>query len=197
MSGEAPRTVRYEDVDAVIGAAAEFAKADADRLTVDELKSIGTELGIPAEHVERAVAALAERRREAEALAARRRKRALVAAGVAGVFALVFGAMVTVAQGDVVARYVSVEWKRAQVRNVMDRQAHVEARLRADGAAADPSLRQAELEGAENRVAVERRRYDEAAAAYNAETRGLAAGVAARLHGLPRRVPLSNEVRSW
>ena len=53
----------------------------------------------------------------------------------------------------------------------------------------------AELLGAENRVRVEQKRYDEAAAKYNAEARGVGAGLARTFVGLPAEVPMSNEAR--
>lgn len=50
-----------------------------------------------------------------------------------------------------------------------------------------------ELEGADNRVAIERRRFDRAASDYNARVESFPGWLWARVFGLPMRVPLSHE----
>ena len=53
--------------------------------------------------------------------------------------------------------------------------------------------RDAELSGAENRVRIERARYDETAAAYNAKVGATWASLVARIFGLPPRARLSDD----
>ncbi|MGV3622787.1 MAG: LemA family protein [Archangium sp.] len=89
-------------------------------------------------------------------------------------------------------RYAVVEKTRAQVKNVKERQLETIAHQQY----AEPSeAREAELAGAENRVRIERKRYDEAASAYNVELRSFFSKWAAKVRGLPPAVELSNEVR--
>ena len=92
-----------------------------------------------------------------------------------------------------VAVHAEVDRARSQVVNARERQAATVARWQ--GQAADPD-REPELSGAENRVLIERERYDQAAAAYNAQTGSSWAAVCARLRGLPAEAPLSSEV-TW
>ena len=68
----------------------------------------------------------------------------------------------------------------------------VEARYR--GQAATPE-RDAELAGATNRVAIERRRYDKVATEYNDAAGSLTGSLGAMFFGLPDRVPLSTELQ--
>ena len=187
-------TVDVEDVDEVIGLAAQAASSAPERLTVKELVDVGEQIGIPAAAVERAVTELEARRRvEAEARA-QKTKRVRTAAAVGAGVLVVLVALGLVGQSGLQSKLTVVEQKRAQVRNVLDRKAEVEARLR--GAPPSPDS-DAERAGSENRVAIERRRYDEAAAEYNAASGSFPGSVWRRLFGLPDRAPLSNEVTSW
>jgi len=69
----------------------------------------------------------------------------------------------------------------------------VQARL--EGRAPDREV-DAEIAGAENRVRIERKRYDEAAADYNRVAGGFNARWVTIFSGHPKRVPMSMEV-SW
>src|SRR5262249_18031250 len=89
-----------------------------------------------------------------------------------------------------------VEKARSQVDNVIARRAEVRARL-ADAKDVDANDKNVELPGADNRVAVEKRRYDEAATRYNKKAGGFPASVWVSLFGMPARVPLSRETSSW
>jgi hypothetical protein len=86
----------------------------------------------------------------------------------------------------------NVDAKRAQVHSVVERQARVKE-MYPDGPVT-PSA-EAELLGAENRVRIEMKRYDEAATAYNTKADGLGSGFATTVLGMPKRVPLSNEAK--
>ncbi len=191
-------TIPEDDLDDVIGGAEALKKAEEGKLTLDEVKAVGRELDLADEHVEKAVRELELHRQQerAQALrAAARQKRALTigAAVVAALVALV-GVMSLSARSTLVTSYAEVSAKRAQVHSVVERQAKVEATFA--GRAPSPD-RDAELLGAENRVRIERKRYDEAAAKYNADAQGLGAGLATSLFGLPKTVPMSNEVTAW
>ncbi|MEM1414482.1 MAG: hypothetical protein AAGH15_06265 [Myxococcota bacterium] len=196
----ASRTIDLEDVDDIIGLAAELREREAVRLDLADLREVAEEVGIEARYVEPALEALRDRR-AAEAAAnqeeaARRRRlgRGLgVALGVAAALALLMVGRVASHAGTLEEAHVPVERSRAQLVNVRERQQAVEARLHA--ATPDPERaaeRDAERAGAENRVRIERRRYDEAAATYNGEARGLVGEWAAAWAGLPREVPMSD-----
>lgn len=189
-----PRKVDYEDVDDVIGIAAEMMDADAERLSAEELREVAADLAIPEEYLAPAVDEL-RRRRQAllDAEAARRKTRSRVLWGVGAAAGLVviwvlaswFGL-----RGDL----AEIDRQRSQVVNVLERQQATTARWQA---AADGPDRHAELDGAEARVRVERRRYDDLAAGYNASAAGFPGVLAVGLFGLPEAVPLSREVATW
>ncbi|KYF72265.1 hypothetical protein [Sorangium cellulosum] len=183
--------IDYEDVDEVIALAARLAEADKDRLRIEDLERVGAELEIPPHHVRRAAEELAMRRQReaAQQLAARRRLRWAGAALAAIV--LVLGGVILSARASLEQARAEVQRRRAQVENVVERRERTRARH--EGAAPSPE-RDAELAGADNRVSIERRRHDEDASAYNALASGLSEQLAARLFGLPTRVPLSNEI---
>lgn len=120
-----------------------------------------------------------------------RRKQARV---LAGAIALTLVALMGLAGVNTHAKlrdlHAQVERARAQVANVRERQEAVVTRF----ASAEASVgREAELSGAENRVRIERARYDEAAAVYNAAVGSAWGAACAAVTGLPERAPLSNE----
>lgn len=191
--------VDADDVDEVIGLAATAMNASADKLSVEDLVEVGGELGIPAVAIERAVAELEARRRAEKAAAAEaqartkalRQRLLLGALGGSAALAILGASGHSSLQGQLSV----VEQKRAQVRNVIERRASVDERLSHSAA---PSVeRDAERAGAENRISIERRRYDEAAAQYNAAASSTTGRLWQTLFGLPRRAPLSNEIASW
>ena len=195
---------KLSDVDDVIGLAAELREHEANELSLAELEEVGRELDIEGTYIRRAVVALEEKKRaaaEAEAREATRRdaqKRTLTRAalGVTGATLLVLLALWLWGQSiqsDLRGHLGEVQAKRAQVVNVVERKAETERQWRD---AAPSANRDAELSGAENRVRIERKRYDEAAARYNAAHGGGFTEFWARRAGLPERVPMSNEV-TW
>ncbi len=182
----------FEDVDDVIGVAAELKDASADKLTLEELQEVAGDLDIPAEYVAPAVAEL-ERRRRAKAQAerasrARRNKLLLWAASILGA-ALVAVLMV---QAGLSRALAEVDAHRAHVLNALDRVESTE-RHYADAPSGDRDAR-AEIDGAHNRVRVARQRYDEHAAAYNGRAASFPGRFVAPLFDLPTSVPLSAEV---
>lgn len=191
----AERAIDEDDVDDVIGHAERIKLGEEGKLSLDELKAVGRELDLEDRHVELAVHELEAERKQAQAqaarLSARRRKLAsFVAIGVAMLIALL-GALTLSARSALHASLGDVQSKAAQLESVRERQARVQAMYAGRAATLDSD---AELLGAENRVRVEQKRYDEAAARYNAEARGLGAGLATSLFELPDRVPMSNEL---
>ncbi|WP_437909748.1 hypothetical protein WME95_18830 [Sorangium sp. So ce327] len=194
LEAEQARKVDYEDVDEVIALAARLAEADKDRLRIEDLERVGAELEIPPHHVRRAVEELAARRQREAARRDAARRRLRWAGAALSAIALVLGGLLLSARASLEQGRAEVERRRAQVENVVERRERTRARH--EGAAPSPE-RDAELAGADNRVSIERRRYDEDASAYNALAAGLSAQLAARLFGLPARVPLSNEIDTW
>jgi hypothetical protein len=194
----AERTVRLDDVDDVIGIAAELKNQATEELSVADLEQVASELDIEPAYVAPAVEALEQRRRRAAeeaAATALRRKRLLRRALIAGAALLaVLIAVPLWLQSGLRADLSEVQRQRAQVRNVTERQAATVAQW--EKAPAGPD-RSAELSGAENRVRIERKRYDDAAARYNTHAGGPLNSVTAALFGLPTQVPLSNEVETW
>ena len=192
------RTVDVEDVDDIIGIAAEMKEADTDQLTVEELEEVASELEIPTQYVKRAIETLKARREadlEAEVQATQRRRQVRLYTLVSvSILMVVLFALAMIGQAGLRSALSEVEQRQAQVRNVMERQEAVESRYQ--NLPANPS-RDAELAGAENRIRIERRRYDEVAAEYNAAAGGFPGKIWSILFGLPDRVPMSNEVDQW
>ena len=192
------RTVRIDDVDDVIGVAAELRQQDEARLTVDELEEVAVELGIEERYVERAIETLktrrAEEKRRTEQARLARTRRLRYGLILGGTVLVVLGVASYAGQASLRGQLSEVQRTRAQVRNVTERQQAVQQRHRDSSPSPD---RDAELAGAENRVRIERARYDKAAATYNASAGGPFASLYAPLFGLPTSVPLSNEVASW
>ncbi|MCA9518318.1 MAG: LemA family protein [Myxococcales bacterium] len=194
---EAPREVNYDDVDDVIGIASEMEDVARERLSVEELESVARDLEIPTEYVRPAVDEL-RRRRAAElaAVAARQRKRRLAFA-VAGGVIVALTLWVVVTGSGLSGLVTDAARQRAQVVNVMQRQAATTAGLAGGGGGATERERHAELSGAENRVRVERKRYDDVVAEYNAGAVGFPGGLARTLYGLPKTLPFSTEIGTW
>ena len=190
-------TVDQDDVDDVIGIASEIAEAQNEQavgLRRSDVVEIGAELGLEAGHVEQAIDVLQEREEAAEQRSRVRAKIAIIAGASVAAIAMIALILAFVGRSGVRSARADVDKARAQVRNVMDRQANVEQRL--TGAELD-SERDAELAGAENRVAIEKRRYDDAATRYNEKAGSFPGSWGATMFGLPKRAPLSNEMESW
>jgi hypothetical protein len=198
-----PRTatreaVHVEDVDEIIEIAARMKDADADRLSPEDLEAVALELGIEPQYVARAVKALQERRDDAQRAAQARRQRqrlaALVGAAMLAALLVAFGGAALLGRQGLTERHNALQARRAQVHNVAERQDKVEARLH--GLPLTPD-REAELIGAENRVRVEARRYDEAATDYNNYATSALGALGALLTDLPDAAPLSPEIQQW
>lgn len=185
----APRQVDYEDVDDVIGIASELQELERDRLSVEDLKEVARDLEIPEQYVQPAVAEL-ERRRQAALVAAAKKARvrraaivsAVVVVGLLGIWALVSDSRLSSLEA-------AAKRAHAQVVNVKERQLATQRQWQGQP---DGAEKMAELSGAENRVRIERKRYDEAATAYNEAAAGFPGSLWRALFGHPDKLPLSN-----
>jgi hypothetical protein len=184
--------LRIDDVDDVIGLAAELMQQDQETLGVEDLKEVGAELDIPPEYIDRARTELRQRReRETEArqvaLATRQRrvKVGAISAAVVLVVSLLWGSS---AVSTLREHHADVEAARAQVDNVRARKEAVVQQLAGRPESAD---KDAELIGAENRIRVETKRYADAAARYNAARGGFPASWLAPMVGLPDAVAVA------
>ncbi|MFO0744340.1 MAG: LemA family protein [Myxococcota bacterium] len=188
-----PREVDYADVDDVIGIASEMQNLDQDRLSVEDLESVASEIDIPSEYVRPAIVEL--RRRRAAMLEARAKKlrlrRNIIIAASALVAALVLWAII--GQNGLASLEAEAEAQRAQVRNVVDSRRRVHAVW---DQAPESRERTAALAGAETRVNREKQRYDEAVRAYNGSARSFPGSLWAALFGLPQSLETSDQV-SW
>lgn len=195
---EPERTIAREDVDDVVGVASELAEAESARVRVEDMKEIAADLAIDPKLVEPAIDTLERRRAEERAAAARaaaeRRTWAMRVGAVVAALAIVTGVGTAWTRSALAPRWAEVERARSQVETVIDRRAHVEAIWRDRPAGLD---RDAELAGAENRVGVERRRYDEAAADYNATASSLPHALLCGLAGVPCHAPLASDIASF
>ena len=193
--------IEDEDVDDVIAIASELAEKEqqADtRLDRGDVVEIGDELGIDAEHVEEAFEVLHDREEAAEEQSRNRAKIAIIAGSAVAALAMLALILAFVGRSGVRSAKSDVDKAKAQVRNVLDRQANVEERMAGAEHNADRDAdRDAELAGAENRVSIEKRRYDEAASKYNDEAGSFPGSWGATVFGMSKHVPLSNEVDGW
>ena len=194
MTRRDPTTVDFDDIDDIIGIAGEMAELDADRLSVEDLRQVASDLEIPEANVQPAIVELRRRRQQelarTEATGKRRRMILWTAAlllSCAAVVVIIVGSQLNSLHNDVRGR-------RAQVDNVVERRAVTIAQWEGQP---DSSDKNAELSGASNRVAVELRKYDKVAIAYNDQRAGLLGAVAGVLFGLPHQAPLSPELDGW
>lgn len=199
--------IAVEDVDDLIHTATRLMQKDAapDTLTADDVRQIGKELDIPAEYIDQALVKLEERRREearakqeAERQRQARRERlrrwALGAAVGIAVGGAVLGMVSISIRNGLQSSLAEVTRQRAQVHNVVERRARVQERY---ATSAPGPERDAQLSGADNRVSVEQRRYDEAATRYNTSASAFPASWVVGFSGLPSSVPLSTEIATW
>ncbi|MCB9527164.1 MAG: LemA family protein [Myxococcales bacterium] len=189
------RGVRARDLDDVIEIAARRAEQRQDEVSRDEIAAIARELDIPDADVDAALHEL-RRRRAAEAAAqgvarAERRARGHRLKQITIAAAVILAALLGWSYAALNGRLADVERQRSQVYNVIERQAAVEAQWRDRPPSA---ARDAELSGAENRVRIERRAYDDAVTAYNTAAHGFPAVVFRGLLGYPGPQPLSAAV---
>ena len=185
-------TVDYEDVDDVIAIAERMRADEANRLTPEELAEIGAELGIPAEYVDRARQKLRERRahqeREAKQAARLRTKIAVIAGALILCAGAIFGLWSSFAVSSLRDAFAEVERTRAQVDNIRARKTAIEQQFEGRG----PSLeKDAQLVGAQNRLRVELKRFNEAAAQYNRRASSFPASLWTGGPNLPVRVDMA------
>jgi hypothetical protein len=191
---KAPRVVAYDDVDDIIGIASEMQNLDADRLSVEDLREVASDLEVPEQYLGPAIVEL-KRRREAllAAEAEKRKRRKIIGFTLGGVVVLVV-IWALGSQRSLASELADVQAARAQVENVVTLR---KRKIAEWGPKADSPERAAELAGADNRVAIERRKYDEAARRYNAKAGGFPTGLWAAVFGMPSQVPTSDAMNGW
>lgn len=186
--------LQYDDIDDVIEIAARKKRAAAERLQLEDLRDVAGDLGIDDEFVEEAVVEL-ERRRERKARQNERRREQIRMALVgAAVFLVVLAGFAMLSRHQLGSDLNDVRQQRVQVANAIDRQ-HETQEYWADRE--HSSGRDAELQGAVNRVSVETRRYDESASRYNRRADGVFTSMWTGIFGFPDEVPLSDEIDEW
>ncbi len=190
-----PELIRVDDVDDAIGIAIEWAKAEADTVSVAQLVEIGAEVGLPAPAMLEAAATLEEQKRAALERAAQRKRyaAALLAGLVFSVVLLV--SIAAIGRSSLVEQRVEVDGKRARVASVIARRNDMLTNL--EGADLASEERWAEISGSENRISVEKRRYDEAATEYNRRAATFSGSLGASLFGHPKHIELSDEIGAW
>ncbi len=186
--------IAFKDVEDVIAAAARANDERQDQVSVEELQEMAAELDIPADLVGPAIETVRKRReiqlaseRDRAARNKRRWRGAAIAAGVTTVILIVW---LATSRGALLDAKLAVDLQRAQVINVLERQ---RATVKQWATAPDSPDKQAELSGAENRVRIERARYDQLVTSYRQE----AGGLASWLFGYPDSLPLSSELGQW
>lgn len=195
MTGPEEQSILADDLDDVIKLASQHKEATVEeRLSLAQVDQIAEELGIEPEHVGEAIETL-QQRRETSANQQRsarmaRRKWGRVTAIVAGCLL----GLALLAYSLLSSRLSAVEGARSQVKNVVERQLATESTYRERPPSPE---RDAELDGAANRVRVERRAYDLAARRYNDSASSVLSMPFRGLLGFPKKAPLSSEVESW
>lgn len=189
-----PEHTERDDIDDVIGIAAELMRQDEERIDRADLHTVGRELDIPPEYIEKARTELAHRRAEQTRLAAessaKKKRVAMVVGATAAALVIVFALAYASTVSTLRDRHTAVQSHAAQVANVRARRTTVVQQLADRPASAD---KDAEIIGAENRIRVETKRYADAAAAYNQAAAGWFGAWAASVAGLPPQVPLDLE----
>lgn len=193
-AGNAGDKVAFQDVEEVIAAAARANEERLEQVSVEEVQDIAAQLDIPTDLVAPAIEEV-RRRRETQLAEERAReartKRLRLGAAVGGsLLVVVIAIWLLTARAALEDAKLAVDRQKAQVINVVERQ---RATVHQWAGAADSPDKQAELSGAENRVRIERARYDELVTVY----RGHAGGLAGTIWGYPSSLPLSSEIEQW
>lgn len=193
------KTVKVGDVDDVIELAARYTQRDDDLMTGADLVDIGQQLDLAPAAIEEAVQELHRRRaiqkEEQEQSVARMaaRKKLAIVFGVGTVVLL--GLSLVFSNAALSTRYAVVEEHAGLVREAMTRAEITERNIAT--LELDATGRAGEVLGAQNRITVERRRYDQAVADYNQVAGGLFGGIARALSSKPASMPRAAERSSW
>lgn len=192
-------TVDVKDVDTIIDIASRHVQRQEEVLTDEDMVDIGRQLNLPEEAVHEAIRTLAMRRAHHDAeMHARQqqrtmRRRILWMAAVGAGFLVVL--TLTTSHAVLDSRFAAVEEHTQHVREAVQRAAAVDQQIA--HLPLDDVGRMGEQLGAQNRVMVERRRYDQAVADYNQAARGIGGRLARLTSGKPARLPFANEVAQW
>jgi len=159
------------EVGAIIARAAELKQASEDQLTPEQVREVAAELGIEGAFVDAAVNDLRRRQEqkhkddEARLVAAKARRKKMLTGVV--VFDLVLVAVGGVAYGAANDAVATLSAAEATVNGAVVRQKETEALFLAKKGEREAD---AELAGAQNRIAIAKKAYDAAAVAYNARS---------------------------
>ena len=189
--------VKSDDVDDIIGIAEQLKERDTETLTVDDMVEIAGELDIEVEYVEKAIhhlkhQRLAEQEKEKQAQIRWQKYKKLGAVALAVAFALfLLGGIVT--QSSLSSKFSEVKTLESKVVSALERQKKILERygtrsdVDADGA----------IDGAENRVRLAKRHYDEAVGTYNKSANRIWAKVWAGFLAYPSRISFSSAIEEW
>ncbi len=192
-----PKAIDQKDVDDVIGLATDIdekQQRELGKVSLDEMVNIGEQVGLDRDDVEQAVGKLESHKKEqarqvAERL--RRRKIALmVCLGTAALFLLIC----FVGRSGLKSAASTAAQKRSQVASVVERRNQTKANFA--GKASTPGI-VAEIAGAENRIGIEKRRYDQAATTYNKKADSFPGSWGRRLFFMDKKLPLASEIKEW
>lgn len=186
--------MRVSDVDALLALAAEHAGVPLERLDRRKLESALRAMGAPPMHRERATMVLVGRARQRRTQALRagiRRTRASVFVLLALLGMLFYGLRLERRLGH---KLRVVRARAAELVRARRETAAIDRQLAMAGLDMETHDRLARvLDQAEDRVAVVKRRYDDAASDYDFAVRGPVVEVFVRMVSLPARVPMSWE----
>lgn len=157
------------------------AAESSDAISGSTLTESAAEAGIAPEFVQEAIRASRAEKVEAVARRSTLRNLGIGAGGVVVVLVIVTQATLSGPRAEALAAL-------AQVENVTDRRDSLLGQLRSAGV--DARAVQDEIIGAENRIAVERQRYQQAAAAYNRAAGTFPRSLFRGLLGYPKELPL-------
>jgi hypothetical protein len=158
-------------------------------LSKADLKAGAAEVGIDPRYVEAALEAVQRDERDEKRAEARKKKRMVLAAVIVGTLCVL---TIVVGRFSLGSKLAEVDKRRAQLDNVVDRKKALVPQLeKLAKASGDKTLLVRltdEMAGAENRISVERKRYNEAAVEYNKAASTPPIGWLRPLTGMPSEV---------
>ena len=193
--------IHYDDVDDVVEASLRAKDAQEDLLSVQDVKAIGEDLDLSPELIEQGIAVVKKQRAQEDAhaqqaqLAAQRRRVLLGRAALAllatlGLMLAAAGISLASTRSALTSASAEVDAQRALVELAQQKQARTLARY-----ANKPDSRDKEvaLAGAENRVFVQMRRYDDVVKTYNQRAASFPASLWAPLLSLKTSLPTASK----
>lgn len=172
-----------EQVDAILEQAGTMQIEAEGKTSREILEESAEEAGIDREYVQQAIkqVEIDWRRQRVERA---QKKRLITGISVGGGALLLLLLLMT--QRSLSSQMAVVNEKQAQIQTMVDRRDALLPRLEAGGV--DAVAVRDEIAGSENRIATERKRYNEAVAAYNARAAGLPYALFRPFLGFPNRI---------